>query len=108
MFWKIGCMLIYWFIALILIGIALYITKLKKPINFWNDEDHLSQTISNFKSYNKDISKLYIIHSMIYFMAGLIVYYNIVLSGIFVCLTSLIWILFSIFYYKKIIKKYKF
>lgn len=107
MYAGIICLVVFWICAGVFFGIGIYASKLKKPMWFWSDIKIQENQIKDIKSYNKANSRMWKIYSTPYWIAGILSFWDMTVSGIIVFISCTLGIAFLIIYYGRIEKKYK-
>lgn len=100
--------IIFWFCALIFIGIGIYAYKRKSPMNFWSTSTVDKCEINDISSYNRANAIMWIVYGLIFICIGIIGFIGHVdIAGYLALIVTFFGIPILIFIYSRIYKKYK-
>ncbi len=101
-----------WYIVMIpcsmlFTGIGIYAWRRKKPMWFWSGTEVKESEISDVPAYNRANGIMWVVYSVVYWIAAFSAIWSYVIALILVIAGSVIGIPVLIIAYRKIYKKYK-
>ena len=103
---RIISLVLFWGIATAFILNIRYFSKRNKPIPFWNGTTIDMKSISDISTFNKAVSKVYVIYALFFFFSGILIFF---LSAVFfiTIIVSTIGIIALSIIYNRMVDTYK-
>lgn len=96
-----------WGCAVIFLGLGIYAAKSKKPMSFWSGTTVPPESITDITAYNREYSLMWKIFSLPFWITGITFFWFPVISAVIMALSSIWGIVWMVWKFEKITKKYK-